>query len=202
MLIHAFKKSENPNSFLKDLIVDEKRSLIKIGNFTYGPPPLIRYWGGDYNLTIGKYCSLADNITFFLGGDHSINKITTSPLSIFYGNFQEGSLFSKLKNKNRTLVCNDVWIGSGATIMSGVSIGDGAIIGARAVVANNVPAYAIYAGNPSKLIRYRFSESIIMKLLKLKWWDWDEVKIRSYLTVLDSEPTDALLEKLLSENSN
>ena len=197
MNLKAFGHPKKPNSILKDLVLEEFSHIVEIGDFTYGPPPNIRYWGGDYSLQIGKYCSLADQVTFFLGGDHSINSITTSPLRLFYGEFKRGALTSPRKAKRSTFVGNDVWIGSGATIMSGVKIGHGAVIGARAVVASDVPPYAVYAGNPARLIKYRFSDQIIQKLIRLEWWNWSIEKTSVYLTELTSEPTEQLLDQLL-----
>ena len=127
-----------------------------------------------------------------------MNTITTSPLNIFYGPFIRGTS-TPHKSKFNTSVGNDVWIGSGVTIMSGVTIGDGAIIGARSVVASDVPPYAIYAGNPARLIRYRFHENIIIKLLELKWWAWEANKISGYLTELTSQPTELLLDQMIEK---
>ena len=89
--------------------------------------------------------------------------------------------------KGDVTVGNDVWIGYGATILSGVTIGDGAVIGTHAVVTKDVPPYAIVAGNPGKIVKYRFSEEIINKFLEIKWWDWDYEQIYKTIPLLQNE---------------
>ncbi len=197
MHIHAFNKPTKPNSELKSLLRPEFENIIKVGNFTYGEPPNIRYWGEDYKLEIGNFCSLADNINIFLGGNHQTRSITTSPLQIFFGKFEQGKISpSKHKKKRSLKIGNDVWLGSGCTIMSGIEIGDGAVVGARAVIASNVPPYAFVIGNPGRVVKYRFEPDIIQRLLKLQWWEWPPEIISKHLTELTSEPTHDLIDKL------
>ncbi|OCG03259.1 hypothetical protein A9G12_08125 [Gilliamella sp. wkB112] len=114
------------------------------------------------NTKIGKYCSIATNVT--IGADrHPTDWLSTHPFQ-----YNDTDNFKPLKI---TTIGNDVWIGANVVIITGVSIGDGAIIGASSVVTRDIPPYAIVAGIPAKIIRYRFNENIINKLLKLKWWD-------------------------------
>jgi acetyltransferase-like isoleucine patch superfamily enzyme len=145
-------------------------SRIEIGRFTYGNPEF-KLWQADEKIQIGSFCSIADNVVIFAGGEHNTHWITTYPLRIVFdllGKNQDGHPATK----GQTIIGNDVWIGYGATILSGVKIGDGAVIGACSVVASDVPAYAIYAGNPARHVRYRFKKREIKKIQKLAWWDW------------------------------
>lgn len=123
----------------------------------------------DATLIFGKYCSIASGCTFFLGGNHVYERTSTW----LHDEIKEKGITS---NGNIT-IGNDVWIGYGSTIMSGVTIGDGAVIAANSNVVKDVEPYSIVGGNPAKLIKKRFSSEDIEFLLKLKWWNWPEEKI-------------------------
>lgn len=131
-------------------------------------------------LVIGKFCSIACNAKFlFNSANHTMASLSTYPFSLF---FEEWGLDKKnvtdaWDNKGDILIGNDVWIGYEAVILAGVTIGDGAIIGTRAVVTKDVPPYTIVGGVPAKPIRKRFDDETIAELLKSKWWDWSEEKI-------------------------
>mgnify|MGYP000906029640 CR=1 FL=1 len=129
-----------------------------------------------HNLLIGKFCSLADSIKFMVGLNHDYESVTTGVCSFLKGM----DIPMKIARKNQILLQNDVWIGSGATIMSGVVIHNGAVIACNAHVVKDVPPYAIVGGNPAKVIKYRFSEDQIEKLLKISWWDWSDKKLEKY----------------------
>ncbi|WP_341764549.1 CatB-related O-acetyltransferase [Candidatus Tisiphia endosymbiont of Beris chalybata] len=126
-------------------------------------------------LTIGKFCSIARGTTFIADDmNHPMDGFSTYP---FY-NFERWNNYTPNPGKSRnTIVGNDVWFGTNAVVMPGVTIGDGAIIGAGALVTKDVPAYFIVGGNPSQIIRQRFSEEIIEELLRIRWWDWEYNKI-------------------------
>lgn len=132
------------------------------------------------NASIGSFCSIASYCAIG-GGDHAMDSISTSP--VFYeGRNTFGKHFSQIhKELNKPVtIGNDVWIGENVFINSGITIGDGAVIGAHSVVTHDVPPYAIVAGAPAKVIRYRFSDDQIGKLLSIKWWEWSEEKLQKY----------------------
>lgn len=147
---------------------------VEIGEFTYGTP-LIHSWGVDSNLKIGKFCSIADQVSILLGGNHHIDRISTYPFNVFL--LKHLHLDPGDGSKGDVIIGNDVWIGLGVTIMSGVKIGDGAVIGAKTVVSKDVPPYAVVVGNPGRVVKYRFDDETIEKLLKIKWWNWSPEQI-------------------------
>ena len=169
---------------------------LTIGDFTYGNEgflPRIMWMSGnekDPNLTIGRYCSFANGVCILMGGNHRVDWITTYP---FKGvtNTRKTPV-----SKGDTIIGNDVWIGFEALIMSGITIGDGAVIGARAVVTKDVPPYAIVAGNPAKVVKKRFSDDVIEKLLAMQWWNWEQAKIEHHLDILCSGDVGRLNECL------
>lgn len=148
-------------------------------------------------LEIGRFSSLASDIVINLYGDHDLAAVTTSPMRPFSSpltNDTPRSLGAP-KPQERVLIGNDVWIGHGAIILSNVSIGDGAAIGAGAVVTKDVPPYAIVAGNPAKVVRYRFDPDTIESLLQIRWWDWPLEKITASIERLCSRDLSWLLSE-------
>lgn len=154
--------------------VDSPKGIIKIGNFSFGNPKIFS-WRTDDKLIIGKFCMFAHDVIILSGGEHDLSKITCYPMRKA---FQKASGNVDSESKGSIIIGNDVWVGAGAIILSGVNIGDGAIVAAGAVVTHDVPAYSIVGGNPAKVIRFRFSEGQIAKLLSIGWWNWSERKIR------------------------
>lgn len=148
-------------------------------------------------LIIGKFCSIACGAKFiFNAANHKLNALTTYPFPIF---FEEWGLSYDVKdiatawdNKGDIVIGNDVWIGYEAIIMPGVTIGDGAIIGTRAVVTKDVPPYTIVGGVPAKVIRRRFDDDTVKRLQNLRWWDWEEEKIRLNIGALMSGKLDEI----------
>lgn len=138
-------------------------------------------------LIIGKFCSIACGAKFiFNSANHTMKSLSTYPFSLF---FEEWDLDKKdvtdsWDNKGDIVIGNDVWIGYEAVIMSGVTIGDGAIIGTRAVVTKDVQPYTIVGGVPAKQIRKRYSDETIDTLLKIQWWNWSKEKIRENIEVI------------------
>ena len=147
-------------------------------------------------LIIGKYCSIASGAKFMMSGNqgHRHDWITNYPLDIIEDDAARNKKFpAAFLKKGDTIIGNDVWIGYEALIMPGVTIGDGAVIGARAVVTKDVEPYAIVGGNPAKVIKKRFSDKEITILLQAKWWDWPEDKIKLHIKALRSGEVEQLL---------
>lgn len=140
-------------------------------------------------LIIGKFCSIACGAKFiFNSANHTLSSVSTYPFPIF---FEEWGLNIKdvaaaWDNKGDIVIGNDVWIGYEAVIMAGVTVGDGAIIGTRAVVTKDVPPYTIVGGVPAKPIRKRFENEALDELLKIRWWDWPEEKIARNIQAIQS----------------
>jgi len=150
-------------------------------------------------LIIGKFCSIATGATFMMGGNcgHRYDWIAQYPLDSFdddYDGYEENPPKAFI-SKGDTVVGNDVWIGAEAMIMPGLTIGDGAVVAARAVVTKNIEPYTIVGGNPATIIKKRFSDKDIAILLKVKWWDWPEDKIKANLDALRSKNFEGI-EKL------
>ncbi len=150
---------------------------------------LYHYAVNREKLVIGKFCSIACGAKFlFNSANHALGSLSTYPFPIF---FEEWDLTVEnipraWDNKGNVVVGNDVWIGYEAVVLAGVTIGDGAVIGARAVVTHDVPPYAIMGGVPAKLIRKRFDDDTIQSLLSLRWWDWPEERIAANLEAIQS----------------
>jgi virginiamycin A acetyltransferase len=170
--------------FLKNFIT---RPNIVVGDYTYYDDPAgperfeenVLYhfdFVGD-RLVLGKFCSLAAECRFIMnGGNHPTDWLTTYPFPVF-GRGWEAAMPERWPHRGDTVVGNDVWLGYGVIVMPGVTIGDGAIVASGSVVARDVPPYAVVGGNPAQVIRYRFEESDRLRLLALRWWDWDAAKI-------------------------
>ena len=155
---------------------------------------------GD-KLIIGKFCSIANGVEFVMNGaNHRMNCISTYPFYIMGNDW--GSAIKphtqELPLKGDTIVGNDVWIGQNATIMPGVNIGDGAIIGTNSTVAKDIPAYSIAAGNPARIIRKRFDDEMIELLEEFKWWDKDIEEINALIPVLTDSDLENVKEKIKS----
>lgn len=135
-------------------------------------------------LIIGKFCSIACGVKFLFNcANHTLKSLSTYTFSLFYEDWEleKSNVASAWDNKGDIVIGNDVWIGLEAVILAGVKIGDGAIIGTRAVVTKDVPPYSIVGGIPAKVIRKRYSPDIIEQLLSLRWWDWTKDRIKRNL---------------------
>ncbi|MBD3750776.1 MAG: CatB-related O-acetyltransferase [Sphingobacteriales bacterium] len=153
-----------------------KPTDVEVGEHTYINGLTVFSWGLSSKVSIGKYCSIADSVTFIAGGEHHKDWVSTFPFMDRW-KIKEIEAQAPGSSKGDIVIGHDVWIGHGATVLSGVTIGHGAIIGAMAVVAKNVPPYAIVVGNPAKIIKYRFTPEFINTLLTIKWWDWPEEQV-------------------------
>ncbi len=148
---------------------------------------------GD-RLIIGRYCAIARGATFVMNGaNHRMSGFSTYPFNIFGNGWERSTpLPQELPYKGDTVVGNDVWIGYEAMLMPGVRVGDGAIIAARSVVSADVPAYAIVGGNPARVLRMRYDDAQIERLLRIAWWDWDADKVSRHLELIVGADLDAL----------
>lgn len=150
---------------------------------------------GD-SLRIGKFCSIACGAKFlFASANHTQTSVSTYPFPIFFEEWDLdiGDVTSAWDHKGDIVIGNDVWIGYEAVVMAGVTIGDGAIIGARAVVTKDVPPYTIVGGVPAREIRRRFSDDVIARLQELKWWDWPAEQIQRNIKNIQAGRLDLLL---------
>lgn len=147
-------------------------------------------------LMIGKFCSIACGAKFlFNSANHSLSSLSTYPFPIFYEEWglDRKNVAEAWDNKGDIVIGNDVWIGYEAVILAGVTVGDGAVIGARAMVTKDVPPYTIVGGVPAKPIRKRFSEETISEMLALKWWDWSKERIARNIPAIQSGRLDLLV---------
>ncbi|MCG9755111.1 type B chloramphenicol O-acetyltransferase [Shewanella insulae] len=139
-------------------------------------------------LIIGNYCSIGSGAVFMMAGNQGHRSDWVSSFPFFY---QQGDSFTGAQDgfvrAGDTQIGNDVWIGSEAMIMPGVTVGDGAVIASRAVVTKDVPPFAIVGANPAKLIRYRFSDEEIAMLIEMQWWHWSEDKVKAAMHLLCSK---------------
>ncbi|MBC2397950.1 CatB-related O-acetyltransferase [Clostridium tetanomorphum] len=195
----VYPRSNNYQTvYLKNVITKDN---IKVGDYTiyndfYNDPRdfeknnvLYHYPINNDKLIIGKFCSIACMAKFLMtSGNHSTQSLSTYTFPIFYEEWDLNinHITNAWDNKGHIIIGNDVWIGYDAIIMSGVKIGDGAIIGTRAVVTRDVPPYTIVGGVPAKVIKKRFSDDIISKLMKIKWWDWPYEKIQANIQHIQS----------------
>lgn len=174
--------------------------VVEYGRGTYisGINYLNTYARNDLKVTVGSFSSIAGNLSIFLAGNHPTDFVSTYPFG-FTGYTRDWSAHVDYPEYNRSKgniqIGSDVWIGASATIMSGITIGHGAVIGAQSVVARDVPPYAIFCGNPARLIGYRFEDSVIKELLKLAWWDWEDEKIEEAIAYMASSDVERFLRK-------
>jgi acetyltransferase-like isoleucine patch superfamily enzyme len=167
-----------------------------VGPHTYGEPSL-RHWGmpGGYVCRIGDYCSIADIVQIFLGGYHRPEWVSMYPFSAFEEWRDDCLVTNHTVGRGDVVIGSDVWLGSQCVIMAGARIGHGAVVAARAVVSHDVPPYAIVAGNPARVVKYRFDEATIADLLAIAWWDWPAERVRANLDLLMSGDMPAFIAR-------
>lgn len=190
--------------YLKSVIT---RPNIEIGDFTiyndFVNDPcdfeknnvLYHYPVNNDRLSIGKFCSIACGAKFIFNcANHTLKSLSTYTFPLFFEewNLQKSDVASAWDNKGDIIVGNDVWIGYDAVIMAGVTIGDGAIIGARAVVTKDVEPYSIVAGVPAREIRKRFPSNVIKRLQAMQWWNWPIETIRKNIPAIQAGDIDAM----------
>ena len=192
--------------YLKSIIT---RPTIEIGDFTiyndFVNDPrdfeknnvLYHYPINHDRLTIGKFCSIACGAKFIFNcANHTLKSLSTYTFPLFFEEWDlpKSEVSTAWDNKGNIVIGNDVWIGYDAVIMAGVHIGDGAIIGTRAVVTKDVEPYSIVGGVPAKEIRKRFAPDVVAKLLELKWWNWPSEKIKNNIAAIQSGNIEELLK--------
>lgn len=175
------------------LIRLQAEGRIVMGQCTYGVPRVETYAHDDTRLIFGAYTSIAKRATFILGGNHPSDRVTTFPLRIMTGLAGAGS-DGYPYSKGDIKVGSDVWIGYGALVLSGVTIGDGAMVAANSVVSLDVPPFAIVAGNPARVLRFRHTPAQCAALCEIAWWNWPEADVDAAVDLLTSDDVDAFIE--------
>ena len=153
----------------------------QFGRGSYGGLEVLHF-GDDAHLSVGSFCSFADDVKVFLGGEHRTDWVTTFPFNVLRQSARH--ITGHPRTRGDVVIGSDVWIGVQAMVLSGVTIGHGAVVGARAVVTRDVPPYAIVAGNPARIVRYRFAPGQIDRLLELRWWEWTDKEIDDAMPAL------------------
>ena len=200
-LLQRLRKWSNPHNqtavHLRALV---RRYGYEIGDYSYGRPK-IRFPETGARLTIGRYCSIADHVEIMLGGNHRMDWATTYPFTALPDLWPSArDLQGSHASKGDITIGHDVWLGSSALILSGVTIGPGAVIAARAVVARDVPAYGIVAGNPARLVRTRFPPETVAALLAGAWWNLPQEEVVPLIPLLQSDRIDDLLSALATRS--
>ena len=163
---------------------------VSVGKYTYGPLNILHYGNNAEQIKIGNFCSIAKDVKFILGGEHEYVTLSTYPFKRMILN----SNVIEAKSKGPIIIGDDVWIGYGSIILSGVTIGQGAIIGAGSIVSKDVPPYAIYAGN--RIVKYRFDANTIEKLLNFDFSSLDEFEIQNNIDLLYSKIDDNFFDSI------
>ena len=168
-----------------------------IGAFSYGAPH-VQLWGADGRLTIGRYCSIAGSVSILLGGEHRPDWVTTYPFNVLHPSAVH--IVGHPATRGDVVIGNDVWLGQGAVILSGVTIGDGACIAGYSLVTKDVAPYAIVGGNPARLIRSRFPPEQVEALLRIAWWNWPEDELPRWFDLLLSGDIQAFIDAAQAED--
>jgi len=162
IFIKKYKKYNLHNETIP--LGDFRLSSVEIGNYSYGLVDVTDYSNNLATVRIGHFCSIARDVKFILGGDHSTQNLSTFPFKVKFGLLER-----EAESKGHIIIEDDVWIGVNCVILSGVTIGQGSVVSAGSVITKNIPPYAIVGGVPAKIIKFRFSERIISKMLKIKY---------------------------------
>jgi acetyltransferase-like isoleucine patch superfamily enzyme len=167
---------------------------VEIGRHTYGLAKS-SFWASHEKspVRIGSFCSVGPGVLFVCAGEHRIDTATTYPLRIVAKEIRNGA---ETFSKGPTTVGHDVWFGARCIVLSGVTIGNGAVVGAGSVVTRDIPPYAIAVGNPARVIRYRFSPEVIERLQSSQWWNWSDDLIRERVALLTTVDAESFLNAL------
>lgn len=168
-------------------------SVCKVGRFTYGGINIIAMDEGNI-VQIGNFCSIGPNVIFVLKADHPTNRLSTFPFKVkVLGEKSEAT------SKGNIILEDDVWVGCNATILSGVHIGQGAVVAAGAVVCEDVPPYAIVGGVPARVIRYRFPDDMVAEMKKIDFKKMSEADVSRLLEVLYTDVNESNFESILGQ---
>jgi acetyltransferase-like isoleucine patch superfamily enzyme len=163
-----------------------KEGRLTIGRESYGTPRYLTFANDPTSVTIGAYCSIGPDVTFLLGGNHPTDRVTTFPLRERFNLPDVDDGFPS--SRGDINVGNDVWIGYGATILSGVTIGHGAVVGAMSVVTKDIPSFAIAVGNPARVVRFRLDQQTQRSVLDSRWWTMSEGELIDSVEALNDRP--------------
>ena len=196
-LRNKWRELNSHNSTKLEIVPDSEIffSRVKVGKGTYGPIKAIYSYAANEYLEIGNYCSIGSGTTFMLGSEHSYKGISTFPFKVkILGHAAEA------ESKGPIVVEDDVWMGENVLVLSGVKIGKGAVVAAGSIVVKDVPPYSIVGGSPAKILKYRFSEEIINKLMKIDWSKLERETIIENVDLLyqnvSEENVDRIIDKL------
>ena len=168
----------------------EYHQSIIVGKHTYGMKNIdVKWWDGTKYIYIGAFSSIGENVTMYLGNgmSHHTHYFSTFPFGILCTDIFSAPMDCSIISNGHIHIGNDVWICDNVTVVSGVKIGDGAIIACNSHVIKDVEPYGIYGGNPATLIKYRFEDCTVQRLLKMEWWNWDDKTINENLALLYNE---------------
>ena len=169
-------------------------TLLTLGMRSYLVNGTIHFFTDIAHVLVGKYSSLGHWIDFYIGMNHDYPRLTTYPIrKVLEGNSKTNKITNE-SNLHQIIIGSDVWIGGDVTIMGGVHIGSGAVIGTGTMVTKDVPPYAVVVGNPMRVIKYRFDEETVARLLRIKWWHWPQEEIEKYIPLFN-EDIEGFLER-------
>lgn len=193
-LLHRLRSGRNPHNETRiHLARLAKRHGFSIGAYSYGRPK-VRFPESGRRLTIGRFCSIADKVEILLGGGHRLDWVSTYPFAAMAGLWPGLDASAEYHaSRGDVVIGSDVWLGSGCLVLSGVTIGHGAVVAAHAVVSRDVPPYAVVAGNPARVVRHRFDPETVAALVETAWWDLPHAAVAGLVPLLQSGRTDELI---------
>jgi acetyltransferase-like isoleucine patch superfamily enzyme len=178
----------------KELRGQVRDPRVFVGRGTYGDPLLVLY-SADDRIEIGRYCSISSDSKILGGGEHNYRTTSSFPFYWYHGEDPEAEAadpklirYRTAAHKGATRIGADVWIGYGAMILSGVTVGHGAVLGAGALIASDVAPFSIMVGNPARCLKRRFDDATVERILAVRWWDWKAECVYQYQDLLCSEP--------------
>ncbi len=202
-LLQRLKRGRNPHNETRlHLAGLARRWNFSIGAYSYGRPK-VRFPESGRRLTIGRYCSIADKVEILLGGDHRLDWVSTYPFAAMSGLWPQADAPDDYHaSRGDVTIGHDVWLGSGCLILSGVTVGHGAVVAAHAVVTRDVPPYAVVAGNPAKVVRRRFDEATVAGLVETAWWEFPHATVTRWVPLLQSGRVEELTAAVRAERAS